>query len=408
MVESLRPPVIMGVLNTSDVVRGPSGDMCWRPSVSASLFGLRSIIRAFLWVTRVVSLGLRAIGIFAVGMPPKGCIGVSYGHRVPTLEELSGGGIVKFQYMQTFFPNSRWRFNILYLVSSRLPQTPIGLVRVARSKGSRFVWNQNGVAYPGWYGPGWERVNAPLKTLLHEADYVFYQSEFCRRSADQFLGRRNGPYEVLYNPVDTATFVPPAALLAHQPLTLLVAGTQDLFYKFSIPLQSLAVIARERPDVRLIVAGRLRWIPDEAECQRVASRLVSELGVEDRVQFWGPYTQAEAPYLFQQAHVLIHAKYNDPCPTVVLEAMSCGVPVAYSRSGGVYELVGGEAGIGIPAELNWDQQIPPDPDAIARAVLELADNRERYAEAARQQAVDRFDVKLWLRRHRDVFEELLS
>lgn len=341
------------------------------------------------------------------GMPQKGRIGVSYGHRVPTLEEPSVGGIVKFQRMQEVFQNSLWRFNILYLVSSRLPHTPIGLVHIARSKRARFVWNQNGVAYPGWYGSGWERINAPLRTLLHEADYVFYQSEFCKYSADRYLGRRNGPQEVLCNPVDTEAFVPLMSPLPDRPLTLLVAGTQDLFYRLSVPLQALSLIARERPDVHLLVAGRLRWIPDEAECRRVASRLVSELGVEGRVQFLGPYTQAEAPCLFPRAHVLIHAKYNDPCPTTVLEAMACGVPVAYSRSGGVHELVGDEAGIGVPAELNWEEQIPPDPAAMAKAVLEIVEHRSRFAEAARQRVVDRFDVRPWLQRHREVFEELL-
>lgn len=407
MVESLRPPVTMGVLDTSDVVRGPSGSASWRIGIGVSLFGLRPIIQAFLWVARIISLGLRTIGIFAAGMPPKGHLEVSYGHRIPTLVEPSVGGIVKFQRMQAVFPNSLWRFNILYLVSSRLPHTPIGLVRVARSKGARFVWNQNGVAYPGWYGPGWERINAPLKTLLYEADYVFYQSEFCRRTADQFLGKRTGPHEILYNSVDTTTFAPPTTRLSRQPLTLLVAGTQDLYYRLSVPLQTLAVIARERPDVQMLVAGRLRWIPDEQECRRVAARLVSELGLEDRVRFLGPYAQAEAPQLFKKAHVLIHAKYNDPCPTVILEAMACGLPVVYSASGGVPELVGSEAGIGLQADLSWEQQLPPDPKAVARAVLEIAEGRDRFAEAARQRAVDRFDVRPWLHRHRAIFEELV-
>lgn len=342
------------------------------------------------------------------GSPPRGEVRVFYGHaRIPSVSKPTLGGIVKLQRMQDAFPNSPYRFNVLYMVSSRLPHAPVAIARLARSKGARFVWNQDGVAYPAWYGPGWQRINAPMVRLLHMADYVFYQSEFCRQGAELFLGKRERPSEVLYNAVDTTVFTPPPSPLSESPLTLLVGGTQDLFYRLSTTLQVFALVARKRRDVQMLVTGRLRWIPDEAQCARIARRLVSELGVQDRVRFLGPYTQMDAPRIFQQAHILLHAKYNDPCPGTVIEALACGLPVVYSHSGGVPELVGPHAGIGIPAELSWDWEIPPDPDAMARAVLEVAERRKEFAEAARQRAVERFDLGPWLQRHREVFEELL-
>lgn len=397
----------MGILDAADPLRGPRS--CNSECAQAGLVrSARSLAYLTLDSVRVLRLGLYAVGLWLTGAPAKSPVRVYYGHqRIPSLIEPSVGGIVKFQRMQASFPNSPWRFNVLYLVSSRLPHVPVGLMRAARARGARVVWNQNGVAYEGWYGAGWERINAPMTAILTEADHVFYQSRFCKISADCFIGQPTSSHEILYNPVDTKAFAPPSAPLEEKPLTLLIAGTQDIFYKLSVPLQALALIASERPDVRMIVAGRLRWVPDEAECERVADRLAAELGVTDRVEFLGPYVQADAPQLFQRAHVLIHAKYNDPCPTVVLEAMACGVPVVYSASGGVPELVGPDAGIGIPAELSWERQIPPDPKAVARAVLEIAERRDRFVEAARQRAVDRFDVKPWLTRHREVFEELL-
>ena len=53
--------------------------------------------------------------------------------------------------------------------------------------------------------------------------------------------------------------------------------------------------------------------------------------------------------MLRRAHVLLHTKVNDPCPTAVIEAMACGLPVAYPASGGTVELVGDEAGIGVAA-----------------------------------------------------------
>ena len=43
--------------------------------------------------------------------------------------------------------------------------------------------------------------------LYHQADYVFWQSNFCKLSADKFLGKRIGPGEILYNSVDIMIFL---------------------------------------------------------------------------------------------------------------------------------------------------------------------------------------------------------
>ena len=73
-------------------------------------------------------------------------------------------------------------------------------------------------------------------------------------------------------------------------------------------------------------------------------------------------------------------------------------------SGGVPELVGADAGIGVDAPLDWERNIPPDPAQMADAVLAVVERRRRFSEAARQRAVDALDVRHWLARHRAVFE----
>ena len=351
----------------------------------------------------------RWLNILLGGAPGRGQVRVSYGHdHIPPKGQLVYGGMVKFQRMQDVFPNSPRRFNILYLGSSSLPADWLQLFRLARKKGARLAWNQNGVGYPGWHGPGWEKVNMPMKPMLHAADYVFYQSRFCKLSADRFLGERCGPWEILYNTVDTKVFTPADSDPDPRHLVLLLGGNQYQYYRFESAIHTLAILARQRSDVRLLVTGRLCWISDEAEAVQIAQRLVAKFGVADRVVFLGPYYQESAPEILRKAHLLLHTKYNDPCPGVVPEAMACGLPVVYSHSGGVPELVGDEAGIGVPAKLSWEQGFPPDPNAMAEAVLRVAERRVQYAEAARQRTVEHFDLRPWLQRHREVFEELVS
>src|SRR6185437_2830139 len=150
---------------------------------------------------------------------------------------------------------------------------------------------------------------------------------------------------------------------APRPLTLLLGGNQYQRYRLETALETLELVRREDPDARLLVGGALSF--------PAASR--------PGVELLGPYTQAEAPELFRRADILLHTKYNDPCPTVVLEAMASGLPVVHSASGGTPELVGYDAGIGIQAPLDWEQDHPPEPERLAAAVLTVAERLPEYA-----------------------------
>jgi glycosyltransferase involved in cell wall biosynthesis len=330
--------------------------------------------------------------------PARGGVRVYYGFdRMPGPDEIVTGGFVKFQLLAELLPNAPRDFNVLYLGSSSLPADASTLVRVARRRGARFVWNQNGVAYRGWFGEGYEAANRLPRRLLCEADRVLYQSEFCRASAERFLGPREGPSEVLYNPVDTDWFTP-AESRPERPLTLLLGGSQYQRYRLESAFETLALL----PSARLIVTGELTWSPG-AECE--GQQLSRALGISDRVEFAGPYTRVEAPAVLRRADILLHTKVNDPCPMLVLEAMACGLPVVYSATGGVPELVGASAGIGVPGTLDWDRDHPPSAEDLAAAVAAVAGRVQHYADAARQRAAA-FDLRRWVARHVELFQEL--
>jgi glycosyltransferase involved in cell wall biosynthesis len=156
------------------------------------------------------------------------------------------------------------------------------------------------------------------------------------------------------------------------------------------------VAAREH-QARLLVTGRLVSSPEP---------LLDELGLRDRVDFVGRYSQRDAPDLIRRAHVFLHTKVKDPCPSAVIEAMACGLPVVYAKSGGTVELVGDDAGIGVEHPDTWDRDEPPTPEALAHAVERALAELARFSAAARQRAVERFALVPWLDRHAELFEEL--
>lgn len=334
--------------------------------------------------------------LLASGRPGPG-VRVFYGHdRVPAAGERAAGGTAKAQKLNARFPNTPVGFSVLYLGSTWLPRDLGPLLGLARRRRIPVVVNQDGVGYPGWAGDRTEEVNRPLRKALLGADHVLYQSAFSKRSADLFLGEPSGSWEVLPNSVDTSHFTPTGSPPRDGPV-LLLGGDQTQAYRLELALETLRALLPDEPGARLLVTGRI-VVPIEP--------LVARLGLEGRVHVAGEYAQRDAPDVFRRAHLLLHTKVNDPCPTLVVEAMATGLPVVYPASGGTVELVGDEAGIGVPHDDSFERDTPPEPEALAEAVRRVVGDLPRYARAARARAVERFALEPWLERHEALFEEL--
>lgn len=316
---------------------------------------------------------------------------------------LIAGGKVKLLHLRERWPE-RDPFNILYLVSSAIPPHAAELVRWAKRTGIRFVWNQNGVGFPAWAGWHTSDTNLPMAGLLHQADHVVYQSEFCKVSADHWLGAPSAPSTILYNPVDTSVFRPAAAPPdPHDGWRLLAAGTHYQPFRVLGALEILRVLLDAGHRAHLTVAGHMRW----SDAEHQVHDAIKRLRLIEHVTLRPDFTQADAPGLYQAAHVLLHLKYHDPCPTVVIESLACGVPVVGSRSGGLPELVGTEGGELIHVPLSYHRAKYPGPRPLAAAVARLMANWGTHHTAARARAERLFRKESWVESHAEIFRSVL-
>jgi glycosyltransferase involved in cell wall biosynthesis len=109
-------------------------------------------------------------------------------------------------------------------------------------------------------------------------------------------------------------------------------------YKGQIDLlRAIAYLRDERrlgDQVRVLLVGGV-FAQDETWRRQVAD-FVQEHGLQTVVEIRG-YTDAIEVVYAQLDLLVLPTIQPDPFPTVVLEAMSCGVPVVAYRSGGVEE-----------------------------------------------------------------------
>jgi len=312
------------------------------------------------------------------------------------------GGQIKLIPLREKFPENLCRFNLIYLVSSALPAHAEEIVSAAKAMGIKLVWNQNGIAYPGCYGDCYAWFNLRMAELRSQADYIINQSEFSRISAERYLGPSAAPSEICLNPVDTGTFAPAEETIPQDTWQILAAGTSHALYRTQSALDTLRELISRGRRVHLTIAGEFRWKGADSDVRRIME------GLRDHVTILPPFRQSEAPAIYRAAHVLLHTKFNDPCPTVPIEAMACGIPVAGTHSGGMPELVSQEAGILVPLRQSWTEDLSGDPSDLAGAVERLMENHAAMSLAAREHAVRTFDVRHWLTRHAAIFHTLLD
>lgn len=237
--------------------------------------------------------------------------------------------------------------------------------------------------------PAWQPV---LRRIIASADWLLAASTEIR---DVALGLYAHPRaEAVTNGVDTAMFVPGTGIRQPDGRRRVIVPRR-LFAKNGVEYFIRALpLVRRTLDVEAVLVG------DGPERERLEA-LAREMGVADAIVFLGARPNSELPGLLASAEVAVFPSLMEATSVAALEAMSCGLPVAASRVGGLPEIV--DETVGTLFE-------PANPEDLAvklTALLERDDLRALGAHA-RSRVVASWSVERLARRHREIYETLLS
>jgi len=124
------------------------------------------------------------------------------------------------------------------------------------------------------------------------------------------------------------------------------------------------------------------WILGDGVERDNFRQLAEELGVGDRVKFWGNLPRTETLARLADCHVLVHPSLHDSGGWVCLEGMAAGRPILCLDLGGPGVQVTSETGIKVSAQ-NPEQAV----DGLVQAMQEFAAQRDKgkmMGEAGRQ------------------------
>jgi glycosyltransferase involved in cell wall biosynthesis len=126
---------------------------------------------------------------------------------------------------------------------------------------------------------------------------------------------------------------PPEHWLQHR-LRLLFVGRLDQIKGLDHLLSALALSRQDCCELQLDVVGD-GTVPNRDRLKKLSE----SLGLAHAVNWLGPQERRDLAKHYQRCHVVVVPSLDDPLPTVVLEAMSCGRPVLGSAVGGISFLV---------------------------------------------------------------------
>ena len=312
----------------------------------------------------------------------------------------TGGPKVKAQRLSKLFKISRYNPNIFYSLSNSIYTYNFFIQRYIKHR-MPIVYNQNGIFHNVWYKGNTSIKNKEMKFFLINADYVFYQSNFCKQCCDLMIYKRIKDFKILYNAVDTNFFTPNTrSQSSFIPILKVGIYNRNNIWRLVDTIKSIYEVNNTKGcNYKLSIVG-----PIEKTVRKEINQLITNYNMDQQISFLGEVNQNKIVEIMQQHKIFLTTKIYDPCSNTIIEAMSCGLPVIFHNSGGNQELVS-NAGWGFGKKTKNIEKINISKNDII-SILENITMEEisKKSKLARYRAKKYFNISKWELEHRKIFE----
>ncbi len=236
--------------------------------------------------------------------------------------------------------------------------------------------------------PYWQkRVD---KTIVKYAERILPVTKNLRDSLIN-LGYKS-QYNIVPNVIDTEKFVPSEIQVMNKSFIHL-SSLNDRIKNISGLIQAVKQLSETRKDFTLNIFGAEDLIKHKAHAE--------ELGLLDTFLFFhGEIDRSEVPDQLQKNICLLMFSNFESLPCVIIEALSCGIPVISTDVGGIKEYISEKEGILIPRG---------DVEKMVESMNFMLDNYNTFDKShLREYAVSNFSIKSIALQLDAIYQSLLA
>jgi len=260
------------------------------------------------------------------------------------------------------------------------------------------------------------KMNYSKIKAIKESNIIVYQSDYSKKAYEHFCSDYKKKKSVIINNgVDLEKFSPKPKKVDNDryaditgDLKLVFSGVARLWKRSQEIVKLLPILKKYFPKTKLYFMGTL-----DKPSKSIITKLIEKNNLHDNVVFLGHINHDNLPYYYSKMDIMVHPAWFDACPNVVVEALSCGIPVVCPSSGGTPELVG-EAGAIIEEDFNFDfkefyniKKIPTiNYSKYASEILKIKNNLKLYSRMARERAIAKLDICIIADKYINVFKEV--
>ncbi len=230
----------------------------------------------------------------------------------------------------------------------------------------------------------------------HSRLQIVVPSEWLRRQVQQSV-LRNHPIELIYNGIDTTIFKPCDKTVARSRLGL----PQDRVMVGAVANGGSFGNHWKGGQYTQAVMDRVRSrYPD---CLFVSIGGSGPTNLGNVIQLPRFENESDLVTAYSAIDIFLYTPLADNCPLVVLEAMSCGLPIVSFATGGVPELIRN----GIDGWIAEYKNVSQTAAAMERLIADPA-IRTGFAQNARRRIMEQFEHSKIAEQYQHIYERVLS
>jgi glycosyltransferase involved in cell wall biosynthesis len=239
----------------------------------------------------------------------------------------------------------------------------------------------------GAYSRSWYHKQC-IKYSIRNTSSMISVSNFLKTEIEGVFQR---PITIIPNFVDSDIFKIPLTKTTHRINIGFLGAVESKNKRMDVFLKSASLLDKTR--FTLHIGG-------ESSLIETFRKKAKEMDFEDNCNFYGEISRNKIADFYSRLDIFVLASDYETFGIVLIEAMSCGIPVIATKCGGPQEIITQETGLLV--ERN-------NPSELANAINKMSENLERYNNTSiRNYAESKFGKSVFLAKISDVYSATLN